>query len=68
MSGRNHIDGHMINNIRIHARKKKIELENADIEIGHKDFDTSFIMTYRDISNNYTEGKFITVILFGLFS
>ena len=42
----------MINNVRICARKKKLELENADIEIDPKYFDSSFITTYQDTSDN----------------
>ena len=58
----------MINNVRIRARNKRLELENADIKIYPKHFDTSFITSYRDTSDNYTEGKFLIVILFDLFS
>ena len=52
----------MIENIRICARKKGY----ADIEIDPKHFDTSFIPSYRDTSDNYTEGKFLIVIVFDL--
>ena len=62
------IDRHMINNVRIRARQKKLQLENTNIEIDPKHFDTSFISTYRHISDNYTEGKFLIVILFDLYS
>ena len=62
------IDKNMINNVRIRARKKRLELENAGIEIDSKHFDTSFITSYRDTYNNYTEDKFIIAILFDLFS
>ena len=68
MPERNYIDKNMINNVRIRDRKKRLESEHVDIEIDPKHFDTSFIMTYRDTSNNYTEGKFLIVILFDLFS
>ena len=62
------IDKNMINNVRIRARKKRLELENAGIEIDSKHFDTSFITSYRDTSVHYTEGKFLIVTLFDLFS
>ena len=62
------IDRYMINNVRIRARRWKLELQSADIEIYPKHFNTSFIMTYKETSNNYTEGKFLIVILFDIFS
>ena len=68
MPERKYIDKCMINNIRIHSRKKRLELDIVDIEIDLKHFDTLFITTYRDTSDNYTEGKFLIVILFYLFS
>ena len=61
---RKYIDAYMINNIRICARKKKLELENADIVIDSRPFDDSSITVYRDTHDNYTEGKFLIVILF----
>ena len=63
-----YIDIHIITNIRIRIRKKKLELENADIEIDPKYDDTSFVSTYKDTSDNYTEGKCLIVLLFDLFS
>ena len=53
----------MINNVRIRARQRKRELENSNIEIHHNHFDTSFIETYKDTSDNYTEGMYMFVIL-----
>ena len=63
---RKYIGKDMINDVRIRARKKKLELANADIVIDPKHFDTSFITTYRDTSGNYAEDKFLIVILFDL--
>ena len=68
MSDRKYIDRHMINNVSICAGKKKLELDDAKIEIDPKHVDTSFISTYRDVSDNYTEGKYLIIILFYLFS
>ena len=68
LSEKNYITCHMINNVRICARKNMLELESADIKIDPKTFDTSFITTYRGTSNNYTESKFLIVVLFHLFS
>ena len=68
MPERKYIDKDMINNVMISARKKKLELENVDFVIDPKHFDTSFITTYRNTYNNYTEGEFFIVVLFYLFS
>ena len=58
----------MINNVRIRARKKRLKLENADIEIDPKHVDTSFITTYRGTSDNDTDDKSLIVTLFYLSS
>ena len=63
LSARKIIDRHMINNVRIRARQRKRELLNTNIEIHPKHFDTSFIETYKDTSDNYTEGMYICVVL-----
>ena len=52
MPERKYIDKCMINDVRIHSRKKRLELENVDIEIDLKHFDTLFITTYRDTSRS----------------
>ena len=57
------IDRHMINNVRIRARQRKRELENSNIEIHPKHFDTSFIETYKDTSDEYTEIMYMFVVL-----
>ena len=49
----------MINNIRNRARKKKLELNYANIEIGPKYFDTTSITPYQDTADNYSKGKYI---------
>ena len=50
-------DRHMINNVRIRARKRKLELDYNSIRIDPKNFDSSFIKSYVITTNNYTEGK-----------
>ena len=57
LSDRKCIDKRMINNVRIYARKRKLELDNAKIEINHKYFDTSFITEYKDTVDDYTKDK-----------
>ena len=53
----------MINNVRIRARQRKRELLNENIKIHPQNFDTSFIETYKDTSDNYTEGMYIFDVL-----
>ena len=56
----------MINNVRISARQKKSELENTNIEIYPQQFDTSFIATYKDTSNNIPTENFLSLLFFAL--
>ena len=51
----------MINNGRIRARKKKLDLDSRNIPIDIKYFDTSFAKSYIDTDDNYTEGKNLIV-------
>ena len=53
------IDRHMMNNVRICVRKKKLELDSANIVINPKQFDTSYITSYQDTAVNYSKGKYI---------
>ena len=54
------IGRHMINNVRIRARKRKRELERLNIVIHPKYFDTSFIASYKDTSDHT---KYISIII-----
>ena len=47
----------MINNVRIRARKKKLELDSANIEIDPKHFDSTLITSYIETTDNYTQGE-----------
>ena len=58
---RKNIDRHMINNVRIRARKK-LEFDSVNIEIDPKHFDPKCITSYRDIAGNYTKGAYIYYI------
>ena len=49
----------MRNNVRIRVRKKKLELDSANIQIDCKHFDPSFINSYKDTADNYTQGKYL---------
>ena len=43
---------HTINNVRICARKKRLELHSANIEIDHKRVNPNFITSYREAADN----------------
>ena len=57
LPGRKDVDRHMINNVRIRARRRKLELDSKRIRIDPKHFDSSFIKSYVSTPDNYTEGK-----------
>ena len=54
---RKHVDRHMINNVRARVYRKKLDLGSRNIHIDPKHFDTSFIKSYVDTDDDYTEGK-----------
>ena len=54
---RKDVDRHMINNVCIRARRRKLELDSKSIRIDPKHFDSSFIKSYVSTADNYTEGK-----------
>ena len=54
---RKDVDRHMINNVRIRVRRKKLDLDSKSIEIDPKHFDTTFIKLYVDTNDNYTQGE-----------
>ena len=57
------IDRYMMNNIRIRAREKKLELDYANIDIDPKYVDTSYITSYQDTADNYSKGKYIFAVI-----
>ena len=54
---RKDIDRHMNNNVRISARRRKLELDSKSIRIDPKHFDSSFIKSYVSTADNYAKGK-----------
>ena len=54
---RKDVDIHMINNVRIRACRRKLELDSKRIRIDPKHFGSSFIKSYVSTVDNYTEGK-----------
>ena len=57
LSKRNHIDIHMINNLRQRDWLQKLHICNQNIFINEKDFDHSFIQNYKYTNSNYTESN-----------
>ena len=54
---RKDMDRHMIYNIRLRARRRKLELDAGNIEILAHHFDPSFIKNYKSNSDNYSKGE-----------
>ena len=59
LPGRKTIDRYMINNVRIHACTKRLELDSANIDIDPKYFNTTFIIENKDTSGKYFKGKYV---------
>ena len=57
LPGIKNVDRHMINNVLIRARRRKLELDSNSIRIDPKHFDSSFIKSYASTVDDYTEGK-----------
>ena len=57
LSERKDVDRHMINNVRIRACRRKLDLDSKRIRIDPKHFDSSFIKSYVSTADNYTESK-----------
>ena len=53
------MDRHMVYNVRLRARRRKLELEAANVEVLANHFDVSFIKDYKSNSDNYFKGMFL---------
>ena len=54
---RKDMDRHMVYNIRLRARRRKLELDAGNIEILAHHFDPSCINNYKSNSDNYSKGE-----------
>ena len=54
---RKDVDRHMVYNVRLRARRRKLELDAGNIEILAYHFDPSFIKNYKSNSDNYSKGE-----------
>ena len=64
---RKDVDMHMINNVRIRTSKKKLVLDSANIQIEPKYFDPTFVNSYIDTADNYTQVKYILYLYLYLY-
>ena len=53
------MDRHMVYNVRLRARRRKLELEAANVKVLANHFDVSFIKDYKSNSDNYFKGMFL---------
>ena len=56
---RKDVDRHMVYNARLRARRRKLELEAASIEVLANHFDASCINDYKSDSDNYSKVMFV---------
>ena len=57
LPGKKDVNIHIIRNVRLRARREKLELDSKNIQIDPKHFDSTFINSYVDTVDNYTQGK-----------
>ena len=57
LPGGKDVNRHVINNVRLRTRRKKSELDSKNIQIDPKHFDSTFLNSFVDTANNYTQGK-----------
>ena len=54
---RKDVDHCMVYNVRLRARRRKLELEDKNVEVLDHHFDTSFIKNYKSNSDDYSKGE-----------
>ena len=63
---RKDVDRPMVYNVRLRARRRKLELEAGNTEVLARHFDTSFFKDYKSNLDNYFKGKLFNLVLFML--
>ena len=63
---RKDVDRHMVYNVRLRARQRKLELEDKNVEVLAHHFDTSFIKNYKSSSDNYSKGELLLICFVSL--
>ena len=61
LSERKDVDRHMIYNVRLRARRRKLEVGDKIVEILAHHFDTSFIKNYKSNSDNDSKGELLLI-------
>ena len=56
---RKDVDRHMVYNVRLRVRRRKLELDASNIEILAHHFDPFFIKNYKSNSYNYSKGELL---------
>ena len=56
----------MVYNIRLRARRRKLELEDKNVEVLAHHYDTSFIKNYKSNSDNYSKGELLLICFVSL--
>ena len=67
---RTDVDCHMVYNVRLRAIRRKLELEDKNVEVLALHFDISFIKNYKSSSDNYSKGEafiicFVSILVIG---
>ena len=63
---RKDVDRHMVYNVRLRARRRKLELEDKNVEVLAHYFDTLFIKNYKSNSDNYSKGESLLICFVSL--
>ena len=64
LAERKDVDRHMVYNVNLRARCRKLDLEGDNVEVLAHHFDTSFIKDYKSNSDNYSKGEFFHLVSF----
>ena len=60
---RKHMDRRMVYNVRLKARRRRLELEADDVKVLANHFDASFIKDYKSNSDDYSKGMCFNCII-----
>ena len=63
---RKDLDRHMVYNVRLRVRRRKLELEDKNVEVLVYHFDTSFIKNHKSSSDNYSKGELLLICFVSL--
>ena len=58
---RKDVDRHMVYNVCLRPRHRKLVLEATNVEVAANYFDASFIKDYKSNSDNYSKGNLVNL-------